>query len=342
MPVSTAVRRFKRQAVWWLLLMLLIALAVWWGVRFWDTSHELYTDQAYVKADIVWLVAPIAGELIEFAVQEQQQVQQGEVVAVIKDTERVQRETQVQALTALKRSALEIHQQTELAQQRLIKDLQAELGLAQQALIRLNQTLQQQQVLWQAGLVSAHSVESLQIQVSASSAQIASLNARLLDAQQQQRSLQSRRMQLEQELQLTHQAAAELPNTTAQVLVDAPITGQVSSLSVQLYHRVAQGTRLMALTAPDSMYVEAWFDEPQVERMRLGQRVKIVLDAYPEPALQGYVTQLRPEHPLPPLQNSRVRRLPVRISLPEPIPSHALSAGLAASVWVDLRHERQD
>ena len=50
----------------------------------------------------------------------------------------------------------------------------------------------------------------------------------------------------------------------------------------------------MALTSPQSFYVEAWFDEPQVERMRLGQPVQIVLDAYPEPVLQGYVTQLRP------------------------------------------------
>jgi len=342
MPVSTAVGRFKRQAVWWLTLMLLIALAVWWGVRLWDTSYELYSDQAYVKADIVWLVAPISGELIELAVQEQQQVQQGDVVAVIHDTEQIRRETQIKALAVLKRSALEIHQQTELAQQTATKTLQTELYAAQQLLGTMNQALQHQQVLLQAGLVSVSSVTVLQTQVNDSAMQIASLNARLLDAQQQQRALQSRRTQLEQELLLARQAAAELPSTTAQVLVDAPITGQVSSLSVQLHHRVAQGTRLMALTAPDSTYVEAWFDEPQVERMQLGQQVEVVLDAYPQPALRGYVAQLRPEHPLPPLQNTRVRRLPVRILLQEPIPSHVLSAGLAASVRIDLRHERLD
>ena len=76
--------------------------------------------------------------------------------------------------------------------------------------------------------------------------------------------------------------------------------------------------------------------------MQVGQPVEIQLDAYPEQVLQGYITQLRTDQVLPPLQNSLIRRLPVRIALLDAsiaaMPAASLRAGLAASVQVDLRN----
>lgn len=342
MPVAVSAAPPKRRFLWGLLLVLALLLTGLLAASLWQAQYDQRTDNAYIRADVVWVVAPISGELTELTVQEQQAVEQGEVLAVIEDTERASRDAQVKALAALKTAALEIHQQTESSQQQLVEGLRHEQQVAQQELSRLSQAQQRQRLLLQAGLVSAQSVEAVQAQISATAARIGSLNASIQAAERQQQSLLNRRAQLEQELQLARQGATALPPAMHQLQIAAPIAGRVSSLSAQNNSRVSQGTRLMALTSPQSFYVEAWFDEPQVERMQLGQPVEIVLDAYPEPSLRGYITQLRPQDPLPPLQNSRVRRLPVRIALLESTSTLTLSAGLAASVRVDLRRQRED
>lgn len=337
MLASPSARPPRRRMLWWLLLLILVGLLMALiGFRFWQLQYVQRSDNAYIRADVVWLIAPISGELIELAAREQQQVQQGSVLAVIKNTEQLSRVDQVNALTALKSTALEIHQQTESAQHAVLEGLRNEQRIAQQALSQLSQAQQRQRLLLKAGLVSTQSVEDVQAQIDSTAARIGSLNASIQAAEAQQQALLNRRSQLEQELQLVRQTAAGLPQDASQVLVDAPITGRVSSLSVQLNNRVSQGTRLMALTAPDSYYVEAWFDEPQVKKMQLGQPVDVRLDAYATQPLQGYIAKLQPDQPLPPLQNSSVRRLPVRIELLDSSALQPIRAGLAASVAVDL------
>lgn len=340
MPISAPVRQPRRRLLWVLLLLFVLSLFGIVGQYLWHSQYER-TDNAYLKADVVWLVAPISGELTTLVVQEQQHVEEGAAVAVIEDTERASRDMQLNALTALKTAALEIHQQTEAAQQVVVEGLRQEQRVAQQALSQMSQTQQRQKLLLQAGLVASQSVDLLQAQLDTIAARIGSLNASVQAAERQQQSLLNRRAQLEQELQLTRQAATALPSVVSQATVTAPIAGRVSSLSAQLNSHVTQGARLMALTVPESLYIEAWFDEPQVENMQLGQMVQIQLDAYPEQPLQGYITQLRPDQSLPPLQNSRIRRLPVRIALLDAslmsMPSQALRAGLAASVQVNLQ-----
>ena len=340
MPVSATPRQFKRRLRGWLLLLLLLIAAGVLGQYFWQSPHDLYSDNAYVKADVVWVAAPISGELTALPVQPQQQVVQGAPLAVIEDTEQASRHAQINALAELKTAAVDIHQQTEAAQQLLVDGLQAEQRIAQLELKRLGQAQQRQRLLLQAGLVSVQSVDTLQAQLDNIAAKIGRLNAALQSAERQQLSLLNRRAQLDQELQIARQNISQLPLGDGQVQIVAPISGRVSSLNAALNSRVSEGGRLMALTAPNSLYVEAWFDEPQVAQMQLGQPVEIRLDAYPESIMHGRISQLRPEQPLPPLQNSLVRRLPVRINLLDTSASAALTAGLAASVRVDLRPQR--
>lgn len=336
MSVAAIPRLAKRFRRGWALLLLAIVAVAALVQYFWQSPHALYSDNAYVKADVVWVTAPISGELTGLSVQAEQQVMQGATLATLEDTAQSGRTAQKQALAALKIAALEIHQQTESAQQVLVDGLHAEQQVAQLELKRLAQMQQRQRLLLQAGLVSAQSVELLQAQLDAVAARISSLNAAIQAAERQQATLLNRRAQLEQELQLARQEVSALPTSATTMQLIAPIAGRVSRLNATHNSRVEQGTRLLALTAPDSLYVEAWFDEPQVAQMQLGQSVEIRLDAYPDIMIRGKIIQLRPEQPLPPLQNSRVRRLPVRISILNASDHPALNAGLAASVRVKV------
>src|SRR5439155_444256 len=60
----------------------------------------------------------------------------------------------------------------------------------------------------------------------------------------------------------------------------APVAGFVARRNVQLGQRVSSGTPLMAVVPLDQVWVDANFKEPQLERMRVGQPVRLTADLY--------------------------------------------------------------
>src|SRR5205823_8984014 len=78
-------------------------------------------------------------------------------------------------------------------------------------------------------------------------------------------------------------AAAAVRNaylTLARTELPAPVAGFVARRNVQLGQRVSPGTALMAVVPLDQVWVDANFKEPQLERMRVGQPVRVTADLY--------------------------------------------------------------
>ena len=107
------------------------------------------------------------------------------------------------------------------------------------------------------------------------------------------------------------------------------------------------GTQLLSLV-PTDVHVVANFKETQLDRMRPGQQVTISVDAFSSEKLVGTIESFAPasgaEFSLLPEENATgnftkiVRRVPVRIALPENNPLHGLlRPGLSVVVDVDTR-----
>src|SRR5215472_15076319 len=62
--------------------------------------------------------------------------------------------------------------------------------------------------------------------------------------------------------------------------VRAPVSGWVAKRSVQLGERIAPGASLMAIVPLERLRVDANFKEVQLNRMRIGQQAKVVVDLY--------------------------------------------------------------
>jgi membrane fusion protein (multidrug efflux system) len=147
-------------------------------------------------------------------------------------------------------------------------------------------------------------------------------------------------------------AEADAARQLAQIDVDrtvirAPIDGVVGNRAVRVGQYVKAGTQLLSLV-PTDVHVVANFKETQLDRMRPGQQVAISVDAFPSQKLIGTVESFSPasgaEFSLLPEENATgnftkiVRRLPVRIALPENNPLHGLlRPGLSVVVDVDTR-----
>ncbi|PMS23994.1 EmrA/EmrK family multidrug efflux transporter periplasmic adaptor subunit [Trinickia dabaoshanensis] len=131
----------------------------------------------------------------------------------------------------------------------------------------------------------------------------------------------------------------------------APVTGYVAKRSVQVGQRVSPGTPLMAIVPLDGVWIDANFKEVQLERMRIGQPVKLTADVYGSSVdyrgrIEGFSAGTGSAFATLPAQNATgnwikiVQRLPVRIRIdPRDLAAHPLRIGLSMQVQVDTHDE---
>ncbi len=105
----------------------------------------------------------------------------------------------------------------------------------------------------------------------------------------------------------------------------APVSGYVARRSVQVGQRVQAGSVLMSIVPLDQLWVEANFKEVQLQKIRIGQPVKLVADVYGSKVeydgrIAGLGAGTGAAFALLPAQNATgnwikvVQRVPVRIS----------------------------
>jgi membrane fusion protein (multidrug efflux system) len=134
--------------------------------------------------------------------------------------------------------------------------------------------------------------------------------------------------------------------------VTAPGPGVISQIPIfNVGQYVAAGTTIVSLVETDSSWVEANFKETQIETIKTGQPVTVVLDSYPGTKLHGTVQSLGAatgaEFSLIPPQNATgnwvkvVQRVPVRIDF-SGNPDQPLRSGMSAEVTVDTGKTQLD
>ncbi|PZR22789.1 MAG: HlyD family secretion protein [Flavobacterium psychrophilum] len=122
------------------------------------------------------------------------------------------------------------------------------------------------------------------------------------------------------------QAALDAANLNlSYTVVTAAIDGQVSTIDIQPGQLVQPGQALFYIINTQDAWVVANFKETQITKMKEGQKVTIVSDAYPDVEFEGEITSFSPatgaRFSLLPPDNATgnfvktVQRLPVKISL---------------------------
>jgi membrane fusion protein, multidrug efflux system len=132
----------------------------------------------------------------------------------------------------------------------------------------------------------------------------------------------------------------------SRTVVRAPCAGRVAMKKVDPGKYVQPGQPLLAIVGQDT-WVVANFKETQVEKMAVGQPVRLKVDAYPGVDFHGRIASLQPGTGsvftlLPPENASGnfvkvVQRIPVKIAVDTPFdPKHPLWPGLSVCPVVDV------
>ena len=156
-------------------------------------------------------------------------------------------------------------------------------------------TMQRQQAA-----ASLQTMEKLQAQGAASLNEVASAKQRLAEADSKVNQLQTRRtgryssedMGTQQaQVQQAQAALAAAHAELAAVDVKAPFAGTVYAIPVSEYDFVQSGEALLDVADLSKLEVLAYFDEPDVGKLAIGQSVKIVWDAKPGLVWHGHVLE---------------------------------------------------
>ncbi|MFO1406767.1 MAG: efflux RND transporter periplasmic adaptor subunit [Steroidobacteraceae bacterium] len=324
-------------------LAILVVLCVgawfawWYGYGRWRVS----TDDAYVGGNVVQVTAEVTGPVREIRTRETDSVSAGQVLVVIDPADaKVAMDAAVADLGNTVRQVRGMYAQ--------VDRLRAQVSAREVELGRARQDLARRVAAGDDGAVAAEEVSHARESVAALEAAVRAaredLNAAL--AQTAGTTIEQHPM-VERAATRVRDAALALERTT----VTAPIAGVVAKKGVQIGQRVTAGLPLLAIVQLDDVWVDANFKEVQLDRVRIGQPVRLVSDLYGDDVeFAGHVRGLSPgtgaAFALLPAQNATgnwikiVQRVPVRIALdPAQLREHPLRVGLSMHAVVDLHDQ---
>jgi membrane fusion protein (multidrug efflux system) len=300
-------------------------------------------DNAYVKAGMLNVSTDVSGTVAEVAVRDNQMVQAGQLLYRLDDVPFRIALAGAQAKLATARNEIEAMRAT-------YRQKQADIAQSEADVVFYSKDHDRQ-----AALVGKY---VSQAQYDVSNHNLATARQKLVSLKQEAQSVlaglggnpdiavENHPAYLAAKAQLD-QAQRDLEH----VRVTAPFAGIVSKVdSLQLGAYLPAATAGFSLVATDDLWIEANPKETDLVDLRMGQKVTVTIDSYPDYKWQGSVAGVSPasgaEFAVLPPQNASgnwvkvVQRIPLRIVLDRADNAPPLRAGMSATVEIDTGRSR--
>jgi HlyD family secretion protein len=185
-----------------------------------------------------------------------------------------------------------------LSAQATLKSMEA--GGTQEELNTTGSDLSSARLQQQNAAQSLSALERLQAKGAASASEVAAAKQRLADDQLKVEQLQTRKSDRysgtdlsTQRAQVSQAQAAVVAAQIALTNIDqrAPFAGTVYAVPVSQYDFVQAGESLLDVADLTRLQVRAYFDEPEIGKLAVGQPVKIVWDAKPGRSWHGHILE---------------------------------------------------
>lgn len=346
--------------------ILIVAGGTWGATEIHDRLTHVYEYDARISGDLITVSSRVSGWIMEIAVTEGQAIAKGDVLAKVDsressilvrqmeskfarvqaDRERLNKEKilteeQTSTLYSTRASALE-------AAKASVSSLKAQLDLARANLARA-ESLFKTKVIPRRQLDEARSaMQRIAGEYRRALAQFREAQARVDEAKAERARLDVLDAQIEmlrhQENELRagiDQQALDLSDRT----IRASLNGVVDMVFVEVGEFVTPGQRLAVVHNPNRIWIEANIKETDIRKLKIGQPVEVLVDAYPDQTFAGKVAIIgnatTSEFALLPTPNPSgnftkiTQRLPVRIAIDQH--DRKLRPGMMVEVNIDIR-----
>ena len=332
-------------------ILLLVGGLVVVVIREWDlwvgSARRQSTDDAYLQADLTPLAAKVPGYVRRVPVNDFQWVKAGDLLVEIVDDDYRAQFLQAQANAAAAAAAIQNIEQQKLLQDAVIKQAEATIQATEADLWRYRLEAERQQKLLVSGLAGTRQLTEQAIDNRQRADATLAVNRAQLDQQRQQLSVLDSQEQQARATLGAQQAARDLAAINlGYTRITAPVDGMVGERQVRPGQYLSVGTQVIAVVPLPNVWVIANYKETQMTRVRVGQSVRVTVDAFPGTVLHGRVDSWSPasgaQFSLLPPDNATgnftkvVQRIPVKVVLdPNPSLSELLRPGMSVIAVID-------
>lgn len=347
-------------------LALALATTLLFGYWIWQRYTHVSTDDARIAATMVSVSSKAAGRLVDFPVGSGDRLSAGQKIGQIdaRDVELRTRElqSQLEAMSAMmERAEMEIGKvrgevsgkihaaESGLdAVQARRAAAEADLGFKENEWKRVESLRAQQMVSRKEWESSKNALEQARRELQRAEAEVASTRAKLSEAQAQHSGgemseREYTRLKFQRE-GLALSLARERVNLLDRTL-EAPLAGVVDKTFANPGEYVNPGQRLLLMHDPKHIWIDANVKETEVRHLKVGNKVKVSIDAYPDRSFEGRLERIgnaaTNQFALLPAPNPSgnftkiTQRLPVRIAIDQV--DDLLKPGMMAEVSIEIR-----
>jgi len=326
-----------------------VAAAAFYGWSWYERAQIVQTtNDAYVRGEITGISPRVTGYATEVLVDDDMAVKAGQVLARIdpRDFRMAVQKAQA-ALEQAKASLSQIAAERELQTSKIAvaeAALRSAQAQAKNADIRLSRATE----LLQRAVSPQATVDAETAATATAHAAVDQATANLAFEREQLVVIDANETAARAQV-----AAAETNLLSSRFALNdteiwSPIDGIIANRKTRVGEYVTAGTRMLSVVPANNLWIEANYRETQIERMNVGDPVRINIDSYPGKSLCGYVEAVAPasgsEFALIPPDNATgnftkvVRRFTVRIRLNAREPNVELARpGMSVETAVAVR-----
>ncbi|MEO6894538.1 MAG: HlyD family secretion protein [Ginsengibacter sp.] len=354
----------KRSKVFLIILIVMIIGGGWFGIsKYIYAKHHEETDDAQVEADIIPVIPRVSGYVEEVRVKDNEMVTKGDTLIILDNRDyKILVDQAEAALATAKSNVAASRAQAQAAHSGIansrvgVLTVEAQIAAAKVNLTRASQDFDRYQ-----NLIKDHSITEQQFEKAQAAKELAERQLDILQEQKKQASSQTGVVSSQSKATATSIGVAESTVKQREVEVEeaklklsytvitAPADGRVSRVDVVPGQLLQTGQSTFNIVHSEKEWVVANFKETQLNKMAVGQKVMIHVDAYPDHDFDAVLSSFSPatgaKFSLLPPDNATgnfvkvVQRLPVKIEFTNPSDSllKRLRPGMNVNVDVHLK-----
>ncbi len=286
----------KKSKTFIIVLILLVLVGGTFGVsKYIHGKHHEETDDAQVEANISPVIPRISGYIVKVNAVDNQHVKKGDTLLILDDRDQKIKLAQAEAALATAQSNLVVARASTSAASANIASSQAAIGTidAQIETAKVNVWRATQDYDRYANLIKDHSITQQQYEQALATKQTAEHQLQVLVEQKNQAMRQTN--VVASQSNVTTQQVSIASSTIKQRMVDvddaklmlsytvitAASDGVLSKVYAQNGQFVNAGQSLFSIVINEQTWVVANFKETQFDKMKIGQKVTVTVDAFP-------------------------------------------------------------
>jgi len=307
-----------------IILAVVIIVGIIFGIKeYIYYSKHVDTDDAQIDGDISPVVTRVGGYVDSILFEENEKVTQGQVLVKLDERDYKIKLDQALAAERSANAGIDVSRSQISSTSANSSSAKAQVESAKAKLWQATKDYERYANLIQDGSITQQQFDQAKVQKEVAQASYQAAQDQYHAAVEQ---VGTTRSQLEVTNIGVDQRQADVDFAKLQLSytnITAPATGIVSKKNVQKGQLVQAGQTLFSIVNENSIYVTANFKETQLEKIKTGAKVNLVVDAYPDEKIDGEVYNFSPatgaKFSLLPPDNATgnfvkvVQRIPVKI-----------------------------